>query len=60
MAKGFTVKADVPKKKAAPADEISIEKAKELLRGKTVVLHDASALVQMYCVVLIRNLGMVS
>ena len=36
MAKGFTVKADVPKKKA-PADEFSIEKAKELIRGKTVV-----------------------
>ena len=37
MAKGFTVKADMPKKKAAPADEFSIEKAKELIRGKTVV-----------------------
>ena len=37
MAKGFTVKADVPKKKAASVDEFNIDKAKELIKGKTVV-----------------------
>ena len=36
MAKGFTVKADVPKKKA-PVDEFNLEEAKQLIKGKTVV-----------------------
>ena len=38
MAKGFTVKADVPKKKkAASVDTFNINEAKELIKGKTVV-----------------------
>ena len=36
MAKGFTVKADVPKKKASE-DDFNLDKAKEMMKGKTVV-----------------------
>ena len=38
MAKGFTVKAKNPKpKKAAPKPEFDYAKAKEMIKGKTVV-----------------------
>jgi len=37
MAKGFTVKADVPKKKAKSVDEFNMDEAKALVKGKTVV-----------------------
>ena len=37
MAKGFTVKEDVPKKKAKSVDEFNIDEAKSLIKGKTVV-----------------------
>ena len=37
MAKGFTVKADVPKKKAKSVDEFNMDEAKALIKGKTVV-----------------------
>ena len=38
MAKGFTVKAKNPKpKKAAPKPEFDYVKAKEMIKGKTVV-----------------------
>ena len=36
MAKGFTVKADVPKKKESQ-DTFNIDEAKEMIKGKTVV-----------------------
>ena len=36
MAKGFTVKADAPKRKASE-DDFTIEAAREKIRGKTVV-----------------------
>ena len=35
MAKGFTVKADVPKKKNT--DEFNIAECRQLIRGKTIV-----------------------
>ena len=35
MAKGFTVKADVPKKKKK--DEFDIAECRKLIRGKTIV-----------------------
>jgi len=37
MAKGFTVKAKSPKKKAATVPEFDYVKAKEMIKGKTVV-----------------------
>ena len=37
MAKGFTVKANTPKKKKAQEPEWDYNKAKELIKGKTVV-----------------------
>ena len=33
MAKGFTVKADVPKKKAKSVDEFNMDEAKALIKG---------------------------
>ena len=37
MAKGFTVKTAAPIKKKDPANEFSVEKAKEMIKGKIVV-----------------------
>ena len=37
MAKGFTVKAKSPTKKKAAAPEFDYAKAKEMIKGKTVV-----------------------